>query len=393
MLYNNITEKILGMQDIEVKKVEENEKTIEIHAQLRRKEQKCPRCGCKTNVIHDYRKQTIKDIPSFGKNVLLHLNKRRYRCVKCQKRFYEANTFLAKYKRTTKRLVAYIINSLRKTCSFKSVAEEVNLSSTTVIRYFDTVSYSCRNLPDTLSIDEFKGNTGNEKYQCILTDPVNKTVIDILPKRHEYYLSHYFNKFSKDERNNVKYFVSDMWKPFANTASVWFKNATQIVDKYHWIRQVVWAFENVRKQEQLKFSKSHRIYFKHSRKLLIKHFSKLTDEQKQQVNIMLYASPTLSSAYSLKEDFFNILNSPDRSSAQSAMADWINCAYSSDIPQFHKCASTFINWSNGILNSFSVPITNGFTEGCNNKIKVLKRNAFGFRNFYRFRNRILHIFA
>lgn len=393
MLYNNITEKILGMQDIEVKKVEENEKTIEIHAQLRRKEQKCPSCGCRTNVIHDYRKQTIKDIPSFGKNVLLHLNKRRYRCVKCQKRFYEANTFLAKYKRTTKRLVAYIINSLRKTCSFKSVAEEVNLSSTTVIRYFDTVSYSCKNLPDTLSIDEFKGNTGNEKYQCILTDPVNKTVIDILPKRHEYYLSHYFNKFAKDERNNVKYFVSDMWKPFANTASVWFKNATQIVDKYHWIRQVVWAFENVRKQEQLKFSKSHRIYFKHSRKLLIKHFSKLTDEQKQQVNIMLYASPALSSAYSLKEDFFNILNSHDRSSAQSAMADWINCAYSSDIPQFHKCASTFINWSNGILNSFSVPITNGFTEGCNNKIKVLKRNAFGFRNFYRFRNRILHIFA
>lgn len=393
MLYNNITEKILGMQDIEVKKVEENEKTIEIYLQLKRKEHKCPCCGNKTNAVHDYRQQKIKDIPSFGKNVLLHLNKRRYRCVKCQKRFYETNTFLAKYKRTTKRLVAYIINSLRKTCSFKSVAEEVNLSSTTVIRYFDTVSYSCRNLPSALSIDEFKGNTGSEKYQCILTDPVNKKVLDILPKRHEHYLSHYFNLFSKDERNNVKYFVSDMWKPFSNTASVWFKNATQIVDKYHWIRQVVWAFENVRKQEQLKFSKSHRIYFKHSRKLLIKHFSKLTDEQKQQVNIMLYASPTLSSAYSLKEDFFNILNSPDRSSAQSAMTDWINCAYSSDIPQFQKCASTLINWSNGILNSFSVTITNGFTEGCNNKIKVLKRNAFGFRNFYRFRNRILHIFA
>ena len=47
----------------------------------------------------------------------------------------------------------------------------------------------------------------------------------------------------------------------------------------------------------------------------------------------------------------------------------------------------------GILNSFSSTITNGFTEGCNNKIKVLKRNAYGYRNFNRFRNRILHIFS
>ena len=52
-----------------------------------------------------------------------------------------------------------------------------------------------------------------------------------------------------------------------------------------------------------------------------------------------------------------------------------------------------INWLPGILNSFSSAITNGFTEGCNNKIKVLKRNAYGYRNFKRFRNRILHMFS
>lgn len=52
-----------------------------------------------------------------------------------------------------------------------------------------------------------------------------------------------------------------------------------------------------------------------------------------------------------------------------------------------------MNWLTGILNSFTTAITNGFTEGCNNKIKVLKRNAYGFRNFKRFRNRILHMFA
>ena len=63
------------------------------------------------------------------------------------------------------------------------------------------------------------------------------------------------------------------------------------------------------------------------------------------------------------------------------------------LKQFEKCAQTIRNWYSGIANSFDSSITNGFTEGCNNKIKVLKRNAFGYKNFSRFRNRILHIFS
>lgn len=61
--------------------------------------------------------------------------------------------------------------------------------------------------------------------------------------------------------------------------------------------------------------------------------------------------------------------------------------------EYMYCAKTLLNWQTGILNSFDVPYSNGFTEGCNNKIKVLKRNAYGYRNFGRFRNRILHMFS
>ena len=392
MLYKHFTEKILGLQDLEIEKVEEIDNSIHLYCHMERKAHKCPVCGVMTDKIHDYRWQIIKDIPAFGKLFYIHIKKRRYRC-SCGKRFAEKNTFLPRYHRMTNRLSAYIIDKLRSEVSFSNVAREVNLSVSTVIRVFDLVSYSPQKLPDALAIDEFKGNTNSEKYQCILTDPVNKVVLDILPKRYESYLTKYFNSFSREERSHVKYFVSDMWKPYSNVSSVWFKNATQIVDKYHWIRQVIWAFEAVRKQEQKKFSKSHRIYFKKSRTLLLKRFHFLSDEQKQQVNIMLYASATLSSAYFFKEDFLKILDCKDRVSAKNAMSDWINSALVCGIPQFEKAAKSMINWLSGILNSFSSPITNGFTEGCNNKIKVLKRNAYGYRNFYRFRNRILHIFS
>ena len=392
MLYKYFTEKLLGLQDIEIEKIEEIDNSIHIFCQLTRKPHKCPDCGNHTDKVHDYREQVIKDIPAFGKHIFIHLKKRRYRC-SCGKRFAECNFFLPRYHRMTNRLTAYIIDRLRCERSFSCVAREVNLSVSTIIRIFDLVSYTLKGLPTALSIDEFKGNTNGEKYQCILTDPVNKVVLDILPKRYEHFLTEYFNCFDKSERDKVKFFVSDMWKPYSNISSVWFKNATQIVDKYHWIRQVIWAFEAVRKQEQKKFSNSHRRYFKKSRQLLIKRFDYLSDEQKQQVNIMLYASPTLSSAHFYKEEFLKILDCKDRDSAKAAMSEWINSALDCGIPQIQKCAKTMFNWITGILNSFSSTITNGFTEGCNNKIKVLKRNAYGYRNFKRFRNRILHIFS
>ena len=392
MLYTYSTEKLIGLQDLIITNIEDNEKEIHIYGNLKRKTHKCPCCGAETDKIHDYREQVIKDIPVYGKNAFIHLQKRRYRC-QCGKRFFESNTFLPRYHRRTNRLSAYIIDRLTNMVTFTDVGKEVNLSTTTVMRTFDLVSYAPRDLPTTLSIDEFKGNTNKEKYQCIITDPVNKVVLDILPKRYESYLTEYFLKFDKSERDKITAFVSDMWKPYASLATKLFKNAEQIVDKYHWIRQVFWAFDGVRKDVQKQLGKKYRIYFKHSRKLLFKRFNELDDEQKQQVNVMLYLSPTLCTAHFYKEEFLKILDCDDRDSAKSALSEWINCAFDCGIDRFKKCAQTMINWMTGILNSFSTSVTNGFTEGCNNKIKVLKRIAFGYQNFHRFRNRILHIFS
>ena len=90
--------------------------------------------------------------------------------------------------------------------------------------------------------------------------------------------------------------------------------------------------------------------------------------------------------------FYEIVDTEDRKQARDLMLEWIYAAQSSGLNEYVKCSNTMINWQRGILNSFEHPYTNGFTEGCNNKIKVLKRNAYGYRNFKRFRNRILHIF-
>ena len=112
MLYTDFTEKLLGLQDLIVTNIEENEKEIHIYAEMKRKAHNCICCGTATDTVHDYRKQVIKDIPAFGKTVTIVLRKRRYRCPHCGKRFFENNNFLPKYHRMTNRLASFVVNKL-----------------------------------------------------------------------------------------------------------------------------------------------------------------------------------------------------------------------------------------------------------------------------------------
>ena len=332
MLCNHSTEKLLGLKGVIVKNVRQLPQRIEIVVELPRKPHICPCCGHQTSCVHDYRWQTVKDIPAFGKHTVLILRKRRYRCPFCGKRFFEDNPFLPRYYRMTSRLAAYVISNLTDVRSFTSVAREVNLSVSTVIRVFDCINYGKpAQLPEVVSIDEFKGNTGQEKYQCILTDPVSHRILDILPTRSSHYLTHYFHQL---DRSKTTHFISDMWSTYAHIAQTYFKNAVYVIDKYHYIRQVFWAFEALRKEEQKKFGRERRIYFKHSRKLLNKRYEFLSPEHKQQVDIMLFSSSHLLTAYSLKEQFLKILDCKDSTSARIALSHWIMTAQNSGLSKF-----------------------------------------------------------
>jgi transposase len=85
------------------------------------------------------------------------------------------------------------------------------------------------------------------------------------------------------------------------------------------------------------------------------------------------------------------MQSENRHAATERLRNWVLLAEFTDLPEFKTSLTAIHNWDQYILNAFDYPYTNGFTEGSNNKIKVLKRVSFGVRNFPRFRNRILHI--
>ncbi|WP_288961698.1 transposase [uncultured Peptoniphilus sp.] len=96
-----------------------------------------------------------------------------------------------------------------------------------------------------------------------------------------------FKKVPNKERQGVKFFVSDMSNTFKSVKNRFFKNSIHIVDRYHFIRQVSWALENVRKRIQKDISSKLRKYFKKSRSLFIKPASKPTTDQAKDVSLML----------------------------------------------------------------------------------------------------------
>ena len=384
----NYTAELLGLEDVIVENVYEDGKGCHIKIILPRRKHCCPCCKAMTDRIHDYRMQIVKDLDIHGSHTYLHIKKRRYVCEECGKKFYEENYFLPRYHRITNRAVGKIINDFRASHTAKDIGADNNVSGQTALRYFKLVNYSCSELPEVLSIDEFKGDADGEKYQTLLTDAKEHTIIDVLPNRKKSDLIRYFRKFKN--RKDVKYVIIDMNSHFKDVVLTCFPNAILVIDRYHVTRQAIWAMENVRKAEQKNLSAVWRKFCKNSKCLLNIPKERLTEEQREKLRTILGLSTRLEIAYDLKNDFLEFMHSPDSETAKQRLSMWLYHAENSNIPEFKACITAMHNWSEYILNSFDVPYTNGFTEGCNNKIKVLKRVCYGIRNFETFRNRILH---
>ena len=174
MLMKDYTAELLNLEDVIITDVENISDQLHIHLELPRTKHICPACGATTDCIHDYRMQIIKDVP-LARDTFLHLRKRRYRC-SCGKRFFEQNPFLPRYYRVTSRLVANIIQEFRKVIPATEIGSRFNVSAVTAMRYFSCFNQKVKELPEVISLDEFKGNSGGQKYNSIVVDPKDRKV-------------------------------------------------------------------------------------------------------------------------------------------------------------------------------------------------------------------------
>ena len=143
-MHSHFTNKLLNLEDVIVKKVVHADTFVKIYIETKPKEHLCPCCGLSTKRVHDYRFQTIKDLPFQLKHCYLVLRKRRYLC-SCGKRFFESYSFLPRYFQRTSRLTAFIASALHSTSSLKTVSEQANVSTSTVGRVLDSIFMDVQN--------------------------------------------------------------------------------------------------------------------------------------------------------------------------------------------------------------------------------------------------------
>ncbi|AZR74040.1 hypothetical protein BBF96_12815 [Anoxybacter fermentans] len=395
MQYNNII-KFLDLPDIIATEIISTEDRYIFIAEAKKNHIVCPQCGNITNKIHDTKWQNIRDIPIRGKLVIIRLLKKRYRCPYCHKRgIPEKYESIDKYARKTKRFDKYLA---KETVSkdYSKVARENGLSYTAVNNAVKKVvdplikqQVSKLSQLKAISIDEF-AVLKRHKYGVSITDPINRELIDILPTRKKDDLIDYFNCWEDEQRRQIQSISMDMWRPFKAVANAAFTHAKIVIDKFHLVTLMNRALDEVRKQVQQTVNNHQRRKFFQSRLLLQKRAEELTDEEHEKLIKLFELSPALEKAWELKEEFRDLLQLDDVKEATRALKRWYKEVIKSKLMPFYQVKKIIQRWEEKILNYFKTKITNGFAEGINNKIKLIKRIGYGVPNVMNLRRRVFN---
>ena len=372
---------------------------------------KCPVCSS-TNIMKFGKKErVINDDYISNRKTFIILEYNRLRCKDCLKMFNDTLPMLEARKSISLALKLNIIEDLRSDVSFTNIANKRHVSIQTIIDIFETyISYDRAPFGDVLCMDEFKNlKHSSGKYAFVMFDPNAHIIIDVLPDRIQANIDDYLYKIDWHEKDRVKYVITDMSESYRTLIKTHFKNAVHIVDCFHYLQYVEKAFNDVRIRIQSLFGENTPQYriLKRYWRILSTYYIDVEGEslynpirkKSTDVNqILLDATavhPDLEEAYSITQNFLSSVKTLKYEEAEVWYNEWINTLNDSSCDEYRKLKGMFLNWKNEILHSFirfgDKRLHNGYIEGINNKIKVIKRVSYGYTNFTHFRNRIIHI--
>ena len=207
---NNITN-LLNLQGVIQDKIQYSKNLIEVWISCPVKQHVCPCCSKTTSRVHDYYLRSFSHIKVGKRTTRIYYKRRRYVCTNCGKKFAEKNSFIERFYRHSNDVVNSVFDDLTNINNFSQVAANNNMSSQNVIRLmtkFMPIFHNVVHLPEAIGIDEFRGNSGGNKFQVVITDLKTHKVIDVISERSEDALCHYFRKITNAK--DVKLVTMDL---------------------------------------------------------------------------------------------------------------------------------------------------------------------------------------
>ena len=385
-----------GLEDLRIKGYERDEGTGEIIwlCEVKHNVSVCPRCQQVSAQIHDRRVRVKRDVSVFGLRSYLEYEQRRFGCEQCQKPFAESVVDIEAGRRYTVRYERYIYEQYREN-SIQAIhrLEGIGYKAAEGIFYrqaqADLENQGLR-LVRRLGVDEISMKKRHRQFILVLSDLDRNCVIAVLEERHKEKLEAWFDGLSAAQRAAIEEVSMDMWSPYRQAVEAKLPQAAIVADRFHLMQNLNRAVTTARRDIQRHAPAEVKEQLKGSRWILVKNLDALSEKELERLEQLYDLSPALKQLHLFKEAFRDIFQAQqDRDDAVWALAQWIDSVQQSGQPKLDAFINTLENWANPILNYFNQRTTQGFVEGMNNKLKLIMRRAYGYRNFDRFALRIL----
>lgn len=358
----------------------------------------CSGCGTRHRAFYDRQTRWVRDTDAAGWRIYLAFEQRRVACSRCQGVKVERLDWLAQNPRYTQRFTQQV-GTLCRDMSNKAVAQMLYLHEHTVkdldAQYMRAwLAKTPQPAPRVIGVDELSIKKGHT-YRIVVSDLERGRPIWVGGTgRTEADLDRFFLALGPQKTARIRLAVMDMWKAFRSSVQTHAPQAQILFDKFHILRHLADAMDQVRRTEYKRVATKDRAFIKGQRYTLLSHRANLTLAGRRSLQKLLRANKRLATAYLLKEEFGQLWAYRREGWARQFFTRWQEQLKWQRLRPFEKFAALIERHWAGIA-AYCMPrnkVKLGFVEGLNNKIRVIQRRAYGYRDEEYMRLKILTAF-
>ncbi|KAA0265142.1 MAG: ISL3 family transposase [Acidobacteria bacterium] len=395
--------RVVGLDGFEVRAVVEDGEQLDLEVELLARAERCPYCSSRELEIHERPVVRVRDLDCGGRRTSLRWRKRRYRCRACRRTHTESHDQVPARGRQTRRFCERLAERARSGGAHAEIAREERTSRYQVAQAMriaaqDTIAGRPTGLPRALSFDEAAHRKGSRNLATIVSDLDRKAVHEVLDGRSRPVVERYLRSISKARRERVELVCIDPWEPYRLAVHSQLPDARIVCDPFHVVRGAGEALDTVRRSRQRLARKpkgkhgrreSWRPELYRARHTLLRARERLSERQRRRLCELFAADPLIAEAWGLKEALRAVYAAVDRAEAELRLDLFFAAVGRSALQPFEAYAKGIASWREEILAYFDEPASNGYAEGVINKVKVIKRRAYGLPSFAGFRERVL----